>query len=251
MSSFSTIVVVRSGPKGMNGKSLEDIDVAILAGGLGTRIRDVLGDTPKVLAPINGRTYLDYLLEWLDGFGASRIIMCLGHLAQKVEDHLQGREGVECIVEPKPLGTGGALRFCRDAFRSDHLLVMNGDTWLEMDLAPFVAAHLKSNSNISMVCVKVEDISRYGNVTINDHSVVEFTEKNLSNTGPGFINGGVYLLSQKILNDLYRMNIHSLENDFFFKLKPGSIHAFVPEEINFIDIGTPESLAAAVFVLPN
>jgi NDP-sugar pyrophosphorylase family protein len=231
-------------------KSLEDIDVAILAGGLGTRIRDTLGDTPKVLAPINGRPYLDYLLDWLDGFGASRIIMCLGHLAQKVEDHLQGREGVECIVEPEPLGTGGAVRFCRDAFRSNHLLVMNGDTWLEMDLDPFVATHLKSNSNISMVCVQVDDVSRYGNVIIHEHSVMGFTEKNLNNTGPGFINGGAYLLSQKVLDELCRMNVHSIENDFFFKLKPGSIRAFIPEKANFIDIGTPESLDAAVSVLP-
>ena len=234
----------------MNERSLEGIDVAILAGGLGTRIRDTLGDTPKVLAPINGRPYLDYLLEWLDGFGASRIIMCLGNLAQKVEDHLQGREGVECIVEPEPLGTGGAVRFCRDAFRSNHLLVMNGDTWLEMDLDPFVAMHLKSNSNISMVCVQVEDISRYGNVKIHDNSVIEFIEKSPKNTGPGFINGGIYLLSQKTLDDLCRKNISSIENDFFFKLRPGSIRAFVPEKANFIDIGTPESLATAVSVLP-
>jgi mannose-1-phosphate guanylyltransferase len=235
----------------MGENSLKGIDVAILAGGLGTRIKGILGDTPKVLAPINDRAYLDYLLEWLDGFGASRIIMCLGHLAQKVENHLQGRVGVECIVEPEPLGTGGAVRFCRDAFRSDHLLVMNGDTWLEMDLAPFVTAHLNSNSNISMVCVQVEDVSRYGKVKIRDHLVTGFTEKDPKDKGPGFINGGVYLLSQKALDDLCKMNARSLEIDFFFELKPGSILAFIPEKAKFIDIGTPESLATAVSVLPT
>jgi mannose-1-phosphate guanylyltransferase len=235
----------------MKANCLKGIDVAILAGGLGTRIKDLLGDTPKVLAPINGRPYLNYLLEWLDGFGVSRIVMCLGHLAQKVEDHLQDRRGIECIVEPEPLGTGGAVRFCRDAFRSDHLLVMNGDTWLEMDLAPFVAAHLNSKSNISMVCVHVEDITRYGKVRIDNHLVTGFTEKNSKDKGPGFINGGVYLLSQKALDDLCRMNARSLEIDFFYELKPGSILAFIPERAKFIDIGTPESLATAVSVLPT
>jgi NDP-sugar pyrophosphorylase family protein len=128
---------------------------------------------------------------------------------------------------------------------------MNGDTWLEMDLTPFVTAHLNSNSNISMVCVQVEDVSRYGKVKIHNSLVTGFTEKDPRDKGPGFINGGVYLLSQKALDELCKMNAYSLEIDFFFELKPGSILAFTPEKAKFIDIGTPESLAAAISVLPT
>ncbi len=231
--------------------SLKGIDVAILAGGLGTRVRGVLGDTPKVLAPINGRPYLDHLLDWLAKFNVERVVMCLGHQAQKVEDHLaKHHPQIECIIEDAPLGTGGAIQNCRHLLKTSSILIMNGDTWLETDLGEFVAAHQRDAQDISIICVAVEDVSRYGKLQVNKGVVTEFCEKDTNDTGFGFINGGVYLMSQAALGLLCETPIFSLENDFFQKLPPESIHAFIPDEANFIDIGTPETLVAANSILP-
>src|SRR5215475_7400448 len=96
---------------------LERCDSLVLAGGLGTRIRPVLGDVPKLLAPIGKRTYLDFLLEWLARFGARRVVFALGHGAPPILDHLgrrpRGSLAIETAVEPSPLGTAGAVRFAR------------------------------------------------------------------------------------------------------------------------------------------
>ena len=110
----------------------------MLAGGLGTRIRPVLGDTPKLLAPIGGRPYLWYLLEWLRKFGARRIVLGLGHGAGAVLDYLRAQPAADLdivtVVEPSPLGTAGAIRFARAHLRSDPVLVLNGDTFVNADL---------------------------------------------------------------------------------------------------------------------
>lgn len=233
----------------MTGGCLKDIDVIILAGGLGTRIRGILGDTPKVLAPINGKPYLEHLLEWLEGFGAQRIIMSLGHLSDKVEAYLRDRPQVECIAETKPLGTGGSIRYGRPAFRSEPVLIMNGDTWLGTDLEPFVESHIASGRALSLMCVEVDDVSRYGKLEIDGSTVRLFLEKDPDDTGPGYVNGGVYLFSQNALDELCAREAVSLERDYFFRLAPGSIGAFIPKRATFIDIGTSESLEASASVL--
>ena len=220
---------------------LNNIDIAILAGGLGTRIKGVLGDTPKVLAPINGRPFIDHLLAFLAGYGARRIVMCLGHLAKKIEDHLGGNSDVHCFVEPEPRGTGGALLSCRSALESDPVLILNGDTWLDTDLDLFVKDHNKSGCEVSIICVQEKDVSRYGRLKIRNNRIINFEEKDIQCHDQGYVNGGVYLLSQNALDDLLNLNVHSLEMDYFCRIESGSIHAFVPKEYKFVDIGTPES----------
>ncbi len=232
-------------------KLLDHIDVAVLAGGFGTRIRGVLGDTPKVLAPINGRPYLDHLMAWLKGYGVEHIVLCLGHQAQKVQKHLGQDHSIECIVEKRPLGTGGAIQNCRHRLRSDLVLIMNGDTWLETDLAEFVAAHNDREQEISMICVPVDDVSRYGKISIDGNTITSFSEKDIDNRGAGYINGGIYLFSQAALDRLCDAPVISLEKDFFHVLPAGTIHAYIPTNANFIDIGTPETLADAGNVLPR
>ena len=224
---------------------LNNIDIAILAGGFGTRITGVLGDTPKVLAPINGRPFIDHLLASLAGYGARRIVMCLGHLAKKIEDHLVENSDVQCFVESEPRGTGGALLSCRSALESDPVLILNGDTWLDTDLDQFVKDHIKSRCEVSIVCVHVEDVSRYGQLKIRNNRIISFEEKNIQCNDKGYINGGVYLLSQNAIGDLLNLNVHSIEKDYFCRIKSGSI-----KEVLSI-IGTPESLTAAKTILPK
>ena len=230
---------------------LNAIDVAILAGGLGTRVRSALGDTPKVLAPINDRPYLDHLLDRLESMGAERIVLCLGHRAEAVINHVGNRRGIVTAVEPRPLGTGGGLAFARNHLNSEPVLVMNGDTWIDADLEPFIAFHRARSAALTLMCLRQDDVSRFGEVVIADGRIERFVEKNPQRYAPGLISGGMYLFAQSALNDLCESDAESLERDFFATRPPGTIHGFVPKAASFIDIGTPESLEAAARVFPG
>jgi mannose-1-phosphate guanylyltransferase len=231
------------------------IDVVVLAGGLGTRIRGILGDTPKVLAPINGRPFLDHLLDHLAGLNAGRAVLCLGVGADQVAAHLKQNPPplpVVTVVEPAPLGTGGALRFALPSMSGDPVMVMNGDTWLETDFAAFLAEHGRAGRPVSLLCIAVDDVSRYGQVQLDaDGTVTRFAEKTPDSTGPGWINGGAVLLSRRALDRLAEDQGSSLERDFLGQLPPGWIHGWRAEGAAFIDIGTPASLAQADSVLPK
>lgn len=227
------------------GDGLADVDVLVLAGGLGTRIQGVLGDTPKVLAPIGDKPYLDHLLGWLASFGARRVVLSLGHLADAVIAHVQGRGGIDWVVEAQPLGTGGAIRHARGKLNSDTVMIMNGDTWIDTDLCAFVAAHRREGVDISVLCAPVDDVSRYGSLTLDGNRIMRYVEKDPATAGPGVISGGVYLFSQAALKALMAVDGPSVEADFMQKQPPGSVHGFMPEQVTFIDIGTPESLDRA------
>lgn len=173
--------------------TLAGLDVAVLAGGLGTRLRGVLDDRPKILAPVAGRAFLDHLLDAFALAGVERVLLCLGHMADSVLAHLNSgkpRLAVDCIVEPHPLGTGGALRYARPHMRGDRFLVVNGDTWLGFDLPQLVTSFDPRVMAGTLVYVEVDDASRYGRLDI-DHEgrVLAFLEKDQSHRGGGAVNG--------------------------------------------------------------
>ena len=238
-----------SGAVSTRGKCLEALDIFVLAGGLGTRIRPVLGDLPKLLAPILGRPYLAYLLEWLERFGARRVVLGLGHGAQAVIDYLdahpQGRIEVATVIEPSPLGTAGAIRFARAMLQSDPVLIMNGDSFTDADLCAFVDRHQAAKALGSVLCAEVEDAGRYGRVELDARGFIHgFAEKDAAFHGNAAINAGVYLLSAALLDDIAAGKAASLERDIFERLPPGSLAAFAGR-FRFIDIGTPESFRVA------
>lgn len=235
--------------KPLDASPLAGIDVAVLAGGLGTRIADVLGDTPKVLAPIGGiggRPFLSLLLDRLKG--ARKVVLCLGHLAPKVEAWLAANRPpmpVETVVEPQPLGTAGALRFALPHLASDPVLVMNGDSVVETDLGAFVADHRRSGALGSLLAVEVPDGSRFGRLEIGAGGRLKrFVEKDPAATGAAWINGGVYAFTPALLGQLAGADGPSLERDFLSKLPEATLHV-AKRQARFIDIGTPASLAAA------
>jgi len=239
---------------------LDAVDAVILAGGLGTRIRGVLGDLPKVLAPINHRPFLDHLLDQLAGLGVGRAILALGVGADRVLAHLAGTRPplpVVSVVESAPLGTAGALRLAAAITTSDPVLVLNGDTWLDADFAGFLAAHRAAAARPggclgSLLCVEVEDVSRYGRIEANAQGdITRFVEKDPAAHGPGLINGGALLLSRAGLATLAAATGPSLERDFLSILPPGRLLAHRAIGARFIDIGTPDSLARAGTVLPG
>ena len=232
---------------------LNDTDVVILAGGLGTRIRETLGDTPKLLASIGGVPFLDILLGRLRHFGARRVILGLGHGAGKVTAHLESNppEGMDIVtaVESEPLGTAGALRFVISEINSEPALVMNGDSFTGADLCDFADAHEKSKADASILCAEVPDTAAFGRVTLSPEGrVLEFLEKDEAQQGPGVINAGVYLFNRTMLDAIKDMEGPSLERDVFQAFEPGTLGA-VTSDAPFIDIGTPEDLARAAGVL--
>lgn len=235
--------------------NLSAIDVAVLAGGMGTRLRGVLQDIPKILAPVAGRPFLEHLLVWLRRQGVRRVVLCLGYRAAAAEAYMAGRDftalEIETVVEPHPLGTGGAIAFARQHFRSDPVMVMNGDTILDADLNAFLAAHCQSMAEASILCTEAPNAGRYGRIEMDGNQrVVRFVEKDPTATGAAWINGGVYLFSGPVLERIGKLSIGSLERDVLEKMPGGKIFAYRARG-RFLDIGTPETLAIAPEVLSS
>jgi len=234
-----------SEPKGC----LSDIDIVVLAGGLGTRLKGVLDDRPKVMAPLDDRPYLDFLISWLRRFGARRLGLGLGHMADVVEAYLAetNYSGIEIVTvaEPSPLGTAGAVRYLRPHFQSSPVLVMNGDSFIDVDLCRLVEQHKASGASATMLCASVADGTAFGRVRIDAENRVQgFEEKTTGRSGRALINAGIYLFEEDMLNRIDEFDGPSLERDVFEKLPAGVLHAMQCDG-DFIDIGTPESLAAA------
>jgi mannose-1-phosphate guanylyltransferase len=230
-------------------RCLEAIDCFVLAGGLGTRLRPLLHDLPKLLAPIAGRPFLAYLMDWLAGFGARRVVLGLGWQAQAVLDYLCTNPPrlleVVPVVEPQPLGTAGAIRFARRELNSDPVLVVNGDSLVDADLSLLLAQHRRRGARATLLCTEVADASRYGRVLLDGNDRIRgFVEKDSGFRGTATISTGVYLISAALADEIAGGTAASLERDVFQRLRPGSL-ATMAGAFDFIDIGTPASLERA------
>ncbi|TAD87160.1 MAG: nucleotidyl transferase [Alphaproteobacteria bacterium] len=223
------------------------ISALILAGGLGTRLREVVPDLPKPLAPVAGRPFLDWLLDWLESGGVADVVVSAGYRSQAMiawaaARTSTGRIPVRVVVEPEPLGTGGAVRFAAAGFAGSRLLVLNGDSFVAADLPTFLRFDQACGGAFSLIAPEVDDVSRYGALTLDDdHRIQAFQEK--GGTGPGVINGGIYALDPELLARL-PLGPCSLERDGLAQWLGlgGYAHAGA---FRFIDIGTPESFQAA------
>jgi 8-oxo-dGTP pyrophosphatase MutT (NUDIX family)/UTP-glucose-1-phosphate uridylyltransferase len=224
---------------------LAGTDVAILVGGLGTRLRGVVDDVPKPLAPVLGRPFLFYLLDMLALRGARSVTLCSGYMAGFVKE----KTGMEWLgmpihhsVENEPMGTAGALALTRDYLLSERVLVLNGDTWLEPDFKAF--ATIAEDSDFCIAAAIVPDASRYGLLEWDASGhLVAFAEKTQSATS-GTINAGMYLITQNLLASL-PVEPLSLERQVLPGLTiEGRVKVF-PTDSLFLDIGIPEDYAAA------
>lgn len=225
----------------------------ILAGGLGTRLRSLLPDRPKVLAPIAGRPFLDILVDQLLARGFRRLVLLLGSRADQVVAHVEHRRAawpsdleIEFSVETSPLGTGGALklagRFCQDRF-----VLMNGDTYFDLDVPGLYRTHEQKRALLTIAAAAVADAGRYGRLDISsDGWVGRFCEKETPSV-PGLINAGVYLLEPAVLDGIPAGCAVSLECDVFPALlaKQERIAASAQHGA-FFDIGTPASYESFV-----
>jgi len=219
----------------------------ILAGGLGTRLRSVVADRPKVLAEIHGRPFLSYLLDHLEAAGFRSALLCTGYLGEQIEQQFGTQFGslrLSYSEEPRPLGTAGALRLALPLVNSNPVLVMNGDTFAAGDLCAFWQWRCSKQPRAAIMLSRVNDCRRYGSLTVDsDGAVLEFREKG-KDVGPGWINAGVYFFAHEVIEMIPDNKPVSLEYDVFPKLVGRGLYAF-PSEGRFLDIGTPEDFASA------
>ena len=227
--------------------SLADVTATILAGGLGTRLRPVMADRPKVLADVLGRPFLTFLLDHLQAAGVRRVVLCTGYKGEQVQAAFGDSYGSLCLAyshESSPLGTGGALRAALPLFEADSILVMNGDSFCETDLRVFWNWHCAREADATLLLTKVSDTTRYGRVVVDAHDhILRFDEK-APGTGPGWINAGIYLISRTLVQTIPRSRAVSLERETFPAWIGQGFCAY-PSEGRFLDIGTPEAYAAA------
>lgn len=227
--------------------SLTGTTVAILAGGRGTRLRSVVSDRPKVLAEVRGRPFLTYLLDQVAEAGAREVVLCTGYQAGMVRELLGDSYGALALAyspEPAPLGTGGAVRRALPLLRSDPVLVMNGDSFVQADLPAFLDWFFRIRRTAAILLTEVADTSRYGRVTPGtEGEILQFTEKGASE-GPGLINAGVYLLRTEIIEAIPSDRPFSLETELFPALIGKGLYGHASSGA-FIDIGVPESFAKA------
>ena len=230
--------------------ALADTTALVLAGGLGTRLRSVVSDRPKVLARVAGRPYLAHLLDQLADAGLRRVVLCTGYRADQVRATFGTRYrdlDLRYSEEDRPLGTAGALRLALPQADSEILLVLNGDSYCAADLGAFWRfheGHSWSAPSAALVLTEVANTRRYGRVDVNSNGVVtRFVEKG-DTDGPGLINAGIYLMHRGLVESIPAAQPVSLERDVYPNRIARGLYGFATSSA-FIDIGTPESYAAA------
>lgn len=224
----------------------------VLAGGFGTRLRSRVADVPKPMAPVAGRPFLDYLLDALQHQGCTQVVLATGHLSSVIERHVgTSHLGMQVLYsrEDTPLGTGGAIRQALQLLPPLPTLVLNGDTWLELDLNAFLAWCDARSPADAVVLRRVPDVARFGSVTLDGERVLSFGEK--AGTGPGLINAGVYRLRLQTFEGFNLPTAFSIENDLFQPhVAKLDLRGHVSEG-HFIDIGVPEEFDRAQLALPR
>jgi D-glycero-alpha-D-manno-heptose 1-phosphate guanylyltransferase len=213
----------------------------ILAGGRGERLRSAVSNLPKPMAPVWGRPFLEYVLDRLVDAGVMDVILSVGYRAETIQQHFGNtyrRVPLRYSIEENALGTGGALVLALKAEDSSPVLILNGDTLVEVDYAALGTWYDSVESSLGVVLCRVPDVSRYGSVVLSGDRVVEFREKGKG--GPGLVNAGMYVIRPTIFAHYQFEERFSFETDFLQRycseLQPRS---FVTDGY-FIDIGTPE-----------
>ena len=226
---------------------ISDLNVIILAGGLGLRLRSLFPNIPKPLILIQDKPFIFYILDHLNSLNIENITISTGFLSLKIKDTIGDKYKNLKICysnEVKPMGTGGAIKLVKFKKVNKLCLVLNGDSYIKFNLKKLINNHRKYNSKVSIILNKVINRSRFGSVTINDnHEITSFIEKNNSRQG-GYVNAGVYLFNPEIINKMPSKTPFSLELDFFPKLIGHGLNGIKCKR-KFIDIGTPSSLKEA------
>jgi len=222
------------------------LDALILCGGLGTRLRPLIADRPKGLAEIRGQPFLDLLIGRLLRRGLRRFLLCAGYGGAQIAGHYARRDDAEFMVslEAKPLGTAGAIRHALRQVRSDPFLVLNGDSYCDVDYAELLRFHERKRAALSIVVVPPGSRQDVGTIALaGDQAVTAFSEKQAG--AHGYVNAGIYLMQRAVIEVLPADRAASLEREVFPQTAArGGCYGF-PVAGPLVDIGTPERYLAA------
>lgn len=222
-----------------------NMQVVILAGGLGTRLRPVVNDRPKPMAEINGRPFLEYVIKNFTESGFTRFLILVGYKGDQITSYFGDGSAMGATItysiESGPLGTGGALKNAWQKL-DDRFMFANGDTMFAINYEKFLASHLERRSDLTIACRWISNNTRYGNIVTNtDGKILSFA--NTQNPENTLINGGCYAIEKSCLNFSAIPQAFSFEKDYLPPLvKRRNCHAFVDSGY-FMDIGIPEDLA--------
>jgi D-glycero-alpha-D-manno-heptose 1-phosphate guanylyltransferase len=234
------------------------MEAIVLAGGLGTRLREAVADVPKPMAPIADRPFLEYLLDYWIEQGVDRVILSVGYKWEIIQNHFGSNyknATIEYSVEETPLGTGGGILLALKRLTEGRpFLLLNGDTFFKVPLADFLGFHNQNEAEASLALSHVSGAKRYDWVILNDHLSVERIEPRSQESKNGLINGGVYLLNPTIFNSKKwdGSSKLSLEDDMIPKALQANrkLKGFVCTG-KFIDIGVPEDFLSAASFFEN
>ncbi len=234
------------------------MEAIILAGGLGSRLKAAVPDVPKPMAPINGRPFLEYLVDYWVGQGVDRIVLSVGYKHEIIEQHFAARyKGIEVdyAVEDRPRGTGGGLLLALKHLRqSGTFLILNGDTFFEVDLALMRRYHQARHAEVTIALREVKANSRYASVEIDKDGNITTFDNRARTSGRALINGGVYLAESTAFARMLPESDEpvSIEDQLYPRMLAAGRRMYgFRSSGRFIDIGVPEDYRRAVTVLPG
>jgi len=227
---------------------MKTTEAIILAGGFGTRLKHIVHDLPKPMAPVNNVPFLSFVMKKLAHAGIRHIVLSTGYLHEKIEScYKNSFENVKISYarEVEPLGTGGAIKFALEKTTTNNVLILNGDTLFNIDFAYFDTFFHTKETMLAIALRREKEVSRYGSVLVSEtNKIIAFTEKSQAH-GEGLINGGIYLLNKNWLQNLHLPQVFSFEKEVLEKLYQENDFYGLPFNDYFIDIGIPEDYERA------
>lgn len=229
---------------------LKEIDVVILCGGLGTRLKPVVHDRPKVLAKIGEKTFLDILINNLTTYGFRNIILCVGYLKDQIKKFFNHDKdyNIKFSEEEFLLGTGGALKKAEQLIKSSPFMVMNGDSICKINFHDFYDFHVSKKASLSMALVRTQAARDFGSVILDESQRIMCFKEKVASRDECLINAGIYLMQKDLFSLMPDDKHFSLEYDFFPKLIEDRCFGFIINS-ELIDIGTPERYDKAIHLL--
>lgn len=216
------------------------MEIIILSGGLGTRLRERVNDVPKVMADVNGKPFLKIILDDINNSNVNRVILATGYKKEYIKKYFNNKYGNINLVyseENEPLGTGGAIKQALQYSYEDDIIIINGDVYQKINYQEIYNKHKKNNADVTLALKEMKNFDRFGSVIVDDDKITNFEEKKF--VEKGLMSVGCYVFNKKKCMKYFESNKFSIENDFFTKYINDLKFSYYLYHDVFVDIGIP------------